>query len=47
MRYFQCILRFQELIQPYINSYEENKSLRSVLEMKNSEHHKLNLEVSD
>ncbi|XP_076822810.1 uncharacterized protein LOC143469124 isoform X1 [Clavelina lepadiformis] len=37
--------KVEELIQPYINSYEENKSLRTVLEMKNSEHHKLQLSV--
>uniref|UniRef100_H2YUK2 Uncharacterized protein n=1 Tax=Ciona savignyi TaxID=51511 RepID=H2YUK2_CIOSA len=38
--------RVQELVQPYISAHEENKSLRSVLEMKNAEHHKLLLEMS-
>nr|XP_018668992.1 mucin-3A isoform X2 [Ciona intestinalis] len=38
--------KVQELVQPYITAHEDNKSLRAVLEMKNAEQHKLQIEMS-
>nr|CAB3244009.1 proteoglycan 4-like [Phallusia mammillata] len=38
--------KVEELMQPYRNAHEENKSLRAVLEMKSAELHKTQLEIS-
>lgn len=39
--------KVQEIIQPYINAYEENKSLQVVIEMKTAEYQKLKAQVTD
>ena len=41
---FSCI--YQEIIKPYVNAYEENKSLQVVIDMKTAEYQKLKADVS-